>query len=184
MPERRLTTLVPPRVAWFAAASQSLTRSARNPAPTGSDSTAGRSPVPPYQPMAEPQSSTGGGCGAAAMASVIAVVLMILLSRSTCLRAGVQRPPATGAPDRWIMASAPLSTAGSRPPARIIGSQRTSPGAPGARRTRRVTLTPSSSRLAARALPMSPDAAESTMRTAIPPAMSKSSARPTPGGRA
>ena len=172
-----MTTRVPAGAA-AAAASQSRTSVARKPLPAGADSVTGRSPVSPYQPMAEAHSSTGGGSGAAAMASTMARVLAIRLSRSCCLRAAVQRPPATDAPDRCTTPAAPLSTAGSSRPAVARGSQLTSAGDAGDRRTSRVTSMPSRSRLAARAVPISPVAPLMTMRTTIPPCIPASPAAP------
>src|SRR5215831_8805123 len=135
IPERRFTTRRPAWRARCAAASQSLTRSARNPVPAGAYSSTSRVPVSPYQPTAEPDSSTEGGLGAFASAATSDRVLSIRLARSSRLRACVHRPPASGAPDRWTTAPTPSNAAGSTPPSAAPGLQRTSPGCRAGRRT-------------------------------------------------
>jgi len=80
-PERSVTTRIPARAAIPAAASQSRTTSERKPLPAGSDSVTSRPPVSPYQPMADPESSTSGGVAIAASAPASARVPCTRLSR-------------------------------------------------------------------------------------------------------
>src|SRR5215472_5923093 len=156
MPDRKETTRTPAAAAGCAAVSQSRTRAARKPRPAGAASSTALVPVSPYQPIADADSSTRGGSAAPSMACTRALVLPILLERSSRLRAGVQRPPATGAPDRWTTASSPLSADGLRPPSLASGFQRSSASLDGGRRTSRMISAPSPRRLSASAVPMRP----------------------------
>src|SRR5215469_11596 len=160
---------MPAAAAGAAAASQSRTRAARKPRPAGAASSTARSPVSPYQPIADADSNTRGGSAAASMARTSALVLAILLERSSCLRVGVHRAPAIGAPDRCTTASIPLSAAGSRPPSLIVGFQRNSASPDGGRRTSRVISAPPPRRLSASAVPMRPVEPVIATRRAVSP---------------
>ena len=156
-PERRFATRTPAWLAGRAAASQSRTRWARKPVPAGADSSTSRVPVSPYQPIAEPDSSTDGGFAALPMAVTRALVLWIRLERSSAFLALVHRPPAIGAPERWTTPSSPSSAAGSSPPSGSRGFHAISSGSRGERRTSRTTSLPSRCRSSASADPISPD---------------------------
>ena len=90
-PERRCAVLIPAARAGSAACSQSLTRSARNPAPGGADSSVSCPWVSPYQPMAEPHSSVAGGLSSPASPVASALVPRTRLFLISALRAAVQR---------------------------------------------------------------------------------------------
>ena len=85
MPERRQATRRPACRAGSAAASQSRTTPARKPCPAGEDSSTSRPPVSPYQPMADPHSSTGGGWSMAASRLASACVPSTRLARISAL---------------------------------------------------------------------------------------------------
>lgn len=168
MPERRLTTRMPAARAGAVACSQSRTSVGRNPAPLGALSSTAWPAVLPYHPTAEAASRTGGGAGAASMARISAAELSTRLARSSCLRAGVQRRDAIGAPDRCTTASTPSSAPAARPPSGLAGSHRSSVTPAAGRRTSRSTSRPSLRRYSASAPPMSPVAPVIATRTAGP----------------
>jgi hypothetical protein len=182
-PVRRCAVLIPAARAGSAACSQSLTRSARNPAPGGADSSAARPWVSPYQPMADPHSSVGGGLSSPASPVASALVPRTRLFLISALRAAVQRRSPIPAPARWTTAATSVKARGSSPPSTESGSQTDTassgaaassacdpgsappPGAAG-RRASRVTWCPSPRRLAASAVPIKPD--EPVIATLVP----------------
>ena len=104
--------------------------------------------------------SVAGGRAQRPSARASSAVLYTRLARIAAFFAAVHRPRIRS-PERWITASNSSTAAGSSTPA--AGSQWTSP-ASGERRTRRTTVCPSALSAADTALPISPLAAEMSVR--------------------
>src|SRR5689334_24164882 len=157
-PLRRWATRTPASSAARVAASQRRQTCARKSYPAGSDSSTGASPVSPYQPIADADSSArgrGSRAVTAAMAALSVSVASTRLASTARLRAAVQRRSPMPTPARLTTASTPASAAGSSVPA--AGSQRSSSGPAGGRRTSRSTVWPSSRSVGSRAEPISPE---------------------------
>src|SRR4051794_3180941 len=159
-PVRRWTTRTPASTAGAAAASHRTQTWARKSSPADARSSTTRSPVSPYQPTAEPASSTRGRSGSAATAAASALLMVVVVStrlvRIRCLCFSDQRRSPTPTPARLITASTSASTAGSI--RRCCGSHRCSSAVRGVRRTSRMTSCPSFRRAGTSRPPISPDA--------------------------
>ena len=156
IPVRSRTVRMPASVDGAVAASQSTQTSERNSegcgGPEASVSTS--SPLLPYQPIAEAESSTRGGCDIAATERAISEVPRALLLRIRSFCSGLQRFSPMPSPARCTTASTPSSAPASIVPA--IGSQTTLPGTATPPRTNLRTRCPSASRAAIRADPIKP----------------------------
>jgi hypothetical protein len=159
-PVRGYTTRIPALAAGSAAASQSSTTRERKAFPASADSSTSRPPVSPYQPMAEPDTRVSGGELSLVSAPASARVASTRLVLISALYLAVQRWSATPAPARCTQAPSPSSSAGLdglKPASAARGSHRTSSADRAGRRTSLMTSWPLARRLAASAVPMSPD---------------------------